>query len=505
MTASLRRPLILACLFLTGPGAFAQTPAPNDPSYVRIEMRTNTAFLSAEERRVLNLLMLAADRMTLIFQRQAKATDGPDGPGHGFYPAGLTKAEFEAYVAAHPSEKAALVNALTVVRRHGDRLVAVPYSEEYKGELAKAASLLEQAADITTNRTLEQFLRLRADAFRSNDYFQSEMAWVDVKDTPIEISIGPNGANIDELLGQKAAFRASILVRNSTASAALDRYAGYLKAMETNLPVNDRYKNFKRGSASPIVVAEQIWHGGASAVGLQGIGFNLPDDERVREAKGARKVVISNVLDAKYDGILKPMAARVLVSDQTALVSKTYFSLWILFHELSHSLGPGSITVGGRQTTVDAEMKDIGATAEEAKADVMGVYNVEFMMQKGELSSADRSSLHATYLVSLLRAVRFGDQEAHGRGAALQYGYLKTKGAFAWDAGQRRFRINDARMAIGVRELVAELVKLQGDGDRAGMITFFDRYAHLDDQAREVIATLHDIPVDIAPVYPRRI
>jgi len=279
-------------------------------------MRPNTAFLSAEERRVLNLLMHAADQMTLIFRRQAKATDGLDGPGHGFYPAGLTKAGFEAYLAAHPSEKTTLLNELAVVRRRGDRLVAVPYSREYRSELEKAAVLLERAADVTTNASLKQFLGLRAAAFRSNDYYQSELAWVDVKDTPIEISIGPNGANIDELLGQKAAFRASILVRNSEASAALERYARYLQAMEANLPVADRYKNFKRGSVSPIVVAEQLWHGGASTVGPQGIAFNLPDDERIREAKGARKVVISNVLDAKYDGILKPMIARVLVSDQ---------------------------------------------------------------------------------------------------------------------------------------------------------------------------------------------
>jgi hypothetical protein len=466
-------------------------------------MRPNTAFLSAEERHVLNLLMQAADQMTLIFRRQAKATDGPDGPGHGFYPAGLTKAGFEAYLAAHPSEKATLLDELAVVRRRGDRLVAVPYSQEYRSELEKAAVLLERAADVTTNASLKQFLRVRAGAFRSNDYYQSELAWVDVKDTPIEISIGPNGANIDELLGQKAAFRASILVRNSEASAALERYTRYLQAMETNLPVADRYKNFKRGSVSPIVVADQLWHGGASTVGPQGIAFNLPDDERIREAKGARKVVISNVLDAKYDSILRPMITRVLVSDQTALVSRTYFSRWILFHELSHSLGPGSITVGGRATTVSAELRDIGATAEEAKADVMGVYNVEFMMQKGELPLADRSRLLATYFVSLLRAVRFGDREAHGRGAALQYGYLESKGAFAWDAGQRRFRIDDARMASGVRDLVGELVRLQGDGDYTGMVAFFDRYAHLDARTREVIATLRDIPVDIAPIYHR--
>jgi hypothetical protein len=186
-------------------------------------------------------------------------------------------------------------------------------------------------------------------------------------------------------------------------------------------------------------------------------------------------------------------------------VNKKYMTLETLFHELSHSLGPGSITVGGKATTVQAEMKEIHSTAEEAKADVMGVWNILFMMQKGEIPAAERPQLMATYFAGVFRAVRWGDEEAHGRGAALQYGYLKAKGAFAWDPAAKRFRIDDAKMAASLRDLVADLVKLQGDGDYAGMNALFDRYAHLDPEARAVIATLKDIPVDIAPVYPKAI
>lgn len=475
------------------------------PEFAVIEMKPDTSFLKPEERQVVNLLIQAADQMTAIYARQKKSADGPDGPGHGFYPAGLTKAEFEAYLAAYPAEKPALMDAYTVVRRQGAKLVAMPYSVEYKAELAKAAALLEQAAAITTNPSLKHFLTLRAQSFRSNDYFQSEMAWMDLKDTPIEVAIGPYETYTDELFGQKAAFEAFVTLKDPAESATLDKYKGYLKAMEANLPVDDRYKNFKRGGDSPIAVAEQVSGGGDNLEGPQTIAFNLPNDERVREAKGAKKVILSNVLGAKYDGILKPIGARVLVADQAALVNKKYMTLETLFHELSHSLGPGSITVDGRETTVTAELKDIGGTAEEAKADVMGAYNILFMMEKGELPATERPQLFATYFAGIFRAMRFGDDEAHGRGAALQFGYLKAKGAFAWDASARRFRVDDAKMQAGIRDLVADIVRLQGDGDYAGMVAFFDKYAHMDAEAREVVAGLKHVPVDIAPVYPKKI
>jgi hypothetical protein len=502
------RPLLSHALALTlalclspSPGAAAPASADAQQGYARVVMRPNTAFLTQKERRVVNLLIQAADEMTAIYARQAAG----GGPGHGFYPPDLTKAELEAYIAAHPAEKAALMGGYTVVRREGGRLVAMPYSEAYKPELARAAALLVEAANATDNAGLKRFLTLRAQAFRSNDYFKSEMAWLDVTGTPIEVAIGPYETYTDELYGQKTAFEAFVTVKDPKESASLARFNGYLRDMEANLPVEDRYKNFKRGGASPIAVADEVRGGGDNLHGPQTIAFNLPNDERVREAKGAKKVILANVLGAKYEQILRPIAERALVADQARLVDRKSMVYETLFHELSHSLGPGSITVNGRPTTVQAELKDIYGTSEEAKADVMGVSNVLLMMQKGEIPAAERPNLMATYLAGVIRAVRWGDGDAHGRGAALQYGYLKSKGAFRWDAAQKRFRVDDAAMAAGLRDLVAEIVRRQGDGDYAGMVSFFDRYAHLDDEARTVIATLKDIPVDIAPVYPEKI
>jgi Peptidase family M49 len=512
----------------------------------RIQMAPNTAFLNPEEREVVNLLIQAAELMNPIYLRQRSvenptiraeiARSGHDrkvelldmfdlhfGPwdtlaenhpfyggeaipaGAGFYPKDLTKAELDSYIAAHPGEKEALTGAYTVVKWRGDRLVAVPYSVEYRQWLEPAAKLLERAAARTSNASLRKFLNLRAKAFRSNDYYESELAWMDVSGTPIEVVIGPYEVYTDSLYGSKTAFEAFVTVQDPKESSALSHYKALLPDMERNLPVEESYKNFNRPFASPILVADQVHGGGDNVPGVQTIAFNLPNDERVREAKGAKKVILANVLGAKYDRILAPMAGLVLVPEQARLVTKKYMTQETLFHELSHSLGPGTISLGGRRTTVNAELKDQYSASEEAKADVMGVYNILYLMKRGELPIAEREQLLATYFAGIFRAVRFGTDEAHGRGAAMQYSYLKEKGAFRWDEGASRFRVDYDKMESGLRDLAAELVRLQGNGDYAGTKAFFDRHAKLDERARSVLATTAHIPTDIQPVYPVKV
>jgi hypothetical protein len=199
------------------------------------------------------------------------------------------------------------------------------------------------------------------------------------------------------------------------------------------------------------------------------------------------------------------MATLVLVPEQASWVTKKYMTLETLFHELAHSLGPGSITVAGRKTTVDKELKELGSGFEEAKADVMGAWNILYMMKKGILPAAERPQIHASYVAGLFRAMRFGANEAHGKGAAMQYRFLREKGAIVWDAQAKRYRIDEAKIDGAIGELVAAIVKLQGDGDYAGTKTFLDKYGQLDAEAQQVIATMTGIPVDIRPVYPERI
>lgn len=553
------RTLIVAALLATAActtteleapaAAAAETPydlAASRAKIARIEMRPDTRFLNAEERRVVNLLIQAAGYMDEIYLRQVS----PDNPtlraeiarsshpqkaalldmfdlhggvwdtladhrpfyggealpeGAGFYPKDMTKAEFDGYLAANPGQKAELTGLYTVVKRRGARLVGVPYSTEYRQWLVPASRLLKQAAAATSNPSLKRFLSLRANSFLSDDYYQSELAWMDVTGTPIEVAIGPYEVYTDRLYGAKAAFEAFVTVTDPGEGAKLAKYKNFLRDMEKNLPVEARYKNYARGFASPILVADQVRGGGDNRPGVQTIAFNLPNDERVREAKGAKKVILANVLGAKYERVLKPMAPLILVPEQARLVTKRYMTNETLFHELSHSLGPGTITVGGRKTEVSAELKELNSPLEEGKADVMGAWNILYMMERGELSAAEKPELFASYFAGLFRAMRFGIDEAHGRGAAMQYGYFKEKGAFRWDAGARRFRIDNGRMESAIRDLVREVVVLQGNGDYAGTKAFLERYARLDDKARAVIASAAAIPTDIQPIYPERV
>jgi hypothetical protein len=513
---------------------------------VRIDMHPDTRFLSAEERDVVNLLIQAADLLDPIFLRQVYADnpavraeiarssrpdrallldwfdfnggpwdtladnrpfwgDRPLPPGGGGYPTDLTREALDAYIAAHPGEKEALTSPYTVVTRDGGRLVAVPYSVAYREWLEPAAQLLERAAARTSNQSLKRFLTLRAQAFRTNDYYESEMAWMDVSGTPIEVVIGPYEVYADNIYAQKTAFEAYVTVADPQQSAALGRYKALLPDMERNLPVDEKYKNANRPFTSPILVTEEVHSGGEAKPGIQTIAFNLPNDERVRAAKGAKKVILANVLGAKYERIVAPLAGLVFIPDQARMVTKAYMTQETLFHELSHSLGPGILTLGGRQTTVNAELKDQYSAVEESKADVMGAWNVLYLMHRGELPIADREQLLASYMADVFRHLRFGTADAHGRGAAMQYGFLRERGGIAWDPAARRFRLDYDKLEAGIRALVGEIVRIEGEGDYAGARAFLDRYGRLDPDAQAVIATMTHIPVDIQPIYPSRV
>lgn len=516
--------------------------------FAEVRMKPDTEFLSDSERAVVNTLMQVGPLLDEIFllQRNADNTairtriaatgdaaalamfdlhfahcDGleADAPfldgfgdcpvGSGFYPADMTKDEFEAHIAANADDRDAFISGYTIIRRNdAGGLIAVPYSVAYAAQLQPAVRLMRQAAILSQEPTLKEFLNLRADAFESDDYFASELAWMDLEG-PIEIAVGPYEVYDDGLFGYKTAYEMFLTLKDPDASAALDKYKAFLPAMEGNLPVADSYKNTSRGFESPIAVVDQIKGGGDNSNGVQTIAFNLPNDERVREAKGAKKVILSNVLGAKYDRILAPIGDRVLVADQAALTAKTWMSNNTLFHELSHSLGPGVITVDGpdgpRETEVRLELKDLYSGIEEGKADVMGAYNILYMMDEGELDVAERNAFLATYFTGKFRSMRFGVGAAHAKGAAFQYSYFREVGAVEWLPEQERFRIDFDSLAQAISDLTAKVVMLQGDGDYAAAKAFMDRYATLDAQAETVLGNLDDIPYDIRPVYPNGI
>ncbi|MDQ7053495.1 MAG: hypothetical protein Q9P14_11580 [candidate division KSB1 bacterium] len=291
----------------------------------------------------------------------------PKPKGAGYYPEDMTKEEFEQYLEAHPDQAEALKGLYAIVRRSGDSLQAIPYSQAYREWLEPTAKLMREAAELTQNASLRDFLLKRADAFFNDDYYESDLAWMDL-DSPVEITIGPYEVYEDALFGYKAAFESFVTIADPEESAKLAKYKSLLPAMEENLPIPDHLKNRNRGTESPIRVVDVVFTAGDTKAGVQTIAFNLPNDERVREEKGSKKVLLRNVIQAKYEKILKPIAERFVDSDQLPYLSAEAFTNEVLFHELSHGLGPGKIVVNGRRTEVRLELKDLYSASEEAQS-----------------------------------------------------------------------------------------------------------------------------------------
>ena len=428
---------------------------------------------------------------------------GPEGrkpPGAAFYPPDMTREEFERYVAAHPEQKEALQGLFTVVRRSGDELVAIPYSQQYAEHLTRAAASLREAAALTKNASLRNYLTKVADAFFKDNYRESDMAWMDLTG-PIEVVIGPYEVYEDALFNYKAAFESFVNVVDRPETEKLTVYAQHLPAMERNLPIPDHYKNPNRGTESPIRVVQEIYTAGDARRGVQTAAFNLPNDEYVREVKGSKKVLLKNVMDAKYRLSGAPIANRVLHPSQRDLLSFDAYFNFVLFHELSHGLGPGMIEQpNGERTDVRFLLKETYSAIEECKADVLGVWNILYAMENDLLTSFTREQLFATYAGLHFRSMRFGVDEAHGRGTAVQWNWLREQGAIV-PAENGTYRVDFTKMRDGVRSLATELLTIQATGDYARAQRLLAKYGVSTPEIESVIARLTDIPVDITPVF----
>ena len=421
--------------------------------------------------------------------------------GAAFYPEDITKEELEKYVAAHPSQKDELEGLFTVVRRDGTNLVGVPYSAFYRDYLERAAKALREAAALTSDASLKRFLTTRADAFSTNDYRESDMAWMDLNGA-IEVVIGPYEVYEDNLFNYKASFESFVTVVDRPESEKLAAYAQALPEMERNLPEPEQYKNTSRGAESPIKVVQEIYTAGDARRGVQTSAFNLPNDEVVREKKGSKKVLLKNVMDAKFRQSGRPIASRVLDPSLVSLVSFDAYFNHTLFHELSHGLGPGFLTLpSGERIEVRKPLKELYSTIEECKADVLGVWNILFAQNRKLLTSFDERQLLATYAGLMFRSTRFGVGEAHGRGTAVQWNWLREKGAVTPMAGGK-FTVDFAKEKDAVRDLATELLTIEATGDYARAQRLLDRYGKETPEMQAVNATLQDIPVDITPVFP---
>jgi hypothetical protein len=417
-----------------------------------------------------------------------------------YYAEGATKAEIERWIASLPeAEKSRATGFFTVIRRSGSGFTLVPYSVEYQPELTRAATLLREAAQISTEPTLKAFLTKRADAFLSNDYYDSDVAWMELKGA-IEPTIGPYEVYEDELFNYKAGFEVYVTVQDEAETAKLQRLAGELQDIENHLPIEPSHRNPKIGAMAPIVVVNEIYAGGDGNRAVQTAAFNLPNDERVVREKGAKRVMLKNVQDAKFAKTLTPISRIVLSpEDQKALSFEAFFT-HIVVHELMHGLGPHSISPGGRRTTVRQELKETYSALEEAKADISGLFAIQHMIDKGVMPKSLESSLYTTFLASAFRSIRFGVNEAHGKGIAIQLNTLLDQRGVVVNA-DGTFKVNADRIKEGVAGLTRDIMTIQAEGDYAKAKALGERMGIVRPEVQKALDKLSSIPVDIEPQF----
>jgi hypothetical protein len=423
-------------------------------------------------------------------------------PGGGnFYPLDATREEIDAWMRTlSGAEHTAATGFFTTIRRTPDgKLTAVPYSMEYQGELAELARQLREAAALTQQPTLKRYLETRAAAFLSNDYYASDIAWMEL-DASIEPTIGPYEVYEDEWFNFKAAFEAFIAVTDAGETAQLARFGKELQGLENRLPIDPKYRRAKLGGLAPIRVVNVVVSAGDGDHGIQTAAFNLPNDERVVAEKGSKRVMLKNYQQAKFEKVLQPIAAIALTPEDRTRVAFEPFFTHILMHELMHGLGPQTITVNGRATTVRQELKELNGTLEEAKADISGLWALQQLMDKGVLDKRDERSMYVTFLASSFRTLRFGLNEAHAKGMALQVNYLLDHGAIRiGDDG--RFSLDLAKTKKAVTGLTHDIMTLQARGDYAGVKALLDRMVVIRPEVQRVLDQLSGLPVDIAPRF----
>ena len=421
--------------------------------------------------------------------------------GANFYPAGATKAEVAAWFdQLEGAARADATGFFTTIRRGVDGgFASVPYSVEYQGPLAIAAEHLRAAAGATTQPTLRRYLETRATAFESNAYYDSDVAWLEL-DSTIELTIGPYEVYEDEWFNYKAGFEAFVTLRDDADTTNLARFGDHLQSLEDALPIDPRFRNPSLGALAPIRVVNVVFTAGDANSGVQTAAFNLPNDERVVREKGSKRVMLKNVQEAKFQTVLTPISTVALPAAAQTDVSFEAFFTHILMHELMHGLGPSTITADGRQTTVRQELRETYSTIEEAKADISGLWALHQLIDQGLVDRSLERSMYTTFLASTFRSIRFGINEAHGRGVAIQLNTFLDAGAVTVGA-DGRFAINHSRIRDVVTALTGELMTVQATGDFDAAERILETRGVVRPEVQRVLDRLRGIPIDIQPRY----
>lgn len=507
----------------------------------RVEMPFHDAGLSAREKKMVNKLVDACQYLEEIYWRQmdpdgltlyqsllgsknpqdialrryiwinASRFDLLDGdkpfvgtepmpPGRGFYPTGLTREQIEKFVADNPKKKDEIYSSTTVVRQSGDQLEGLPYHVAYRSFLEPAAKDLREAADLSDDAAFAKYLRLRADALLSDDYFPSDLAWLDLKDPKFDLIFAPYETYDDDLLGVKATYGAAVLVRNEEESKKLALFQKYVADIQDSLPLAPEDRPSKHGLQSPMEVVDAPFRAGDLTHGYQAVADNLPNDPRVHEQKGSKKLFFKNFMDARVTYIILPVAHHVMRPDQAAKVSGQGYLYSTIMHEICHGLGPAYARTSAGKVAIREAIGPAYSGLEESKADVVGMYALKWLVDHGALPKDSLEEYYTSYVGGIFRTVRFGAAEAHGQAEMMEFNYLRENGAIKREASGR-YAVDFARMPEAIASLAKILLDIEATGDRARAEAWFKKYDVMPADLVATLKTASQVPVDLDPVF----
>ena len=451
-------------------------------------------------------LWINASRYDLIDQDKPFVGSEPLPPGRGYYPANLTRDQAEQYVKEHPEQRAAIYDQFTIVRWQQSKLEAVPYHIAFRAFLEPAAKALRAAAALSSDPAFAKFLRLRADALLSDAYFPSDLAWLDLKNPKFDIIFAPYETYLDELLGVKGSYGAAVMVRNERESKKLELFQQYVPQIQDALPLAAADRPSKHGLQTPMEVMDAPFRAGDLTHGYQAVADNLPNDARVHEQKGSKKLFFKNFMDARVNYIVLPVARRLMEPEQAARVSGEGYLQFTIMHEICHGLGPAFARTPAGKTDIRAAIGPAFSGLEEAKADVTGMFALKWLVDHEALPKEKLDEYYASYVGGIFRTVRFGTAEAHGRAEMMEFNYLSERDAIRRVASGK-YVIDYEKTPGAIADLAKELLEIEATGDRSRAENWFKKYDTMPAELKASLQAASDLPVDIDPVFsfPERV
>jgi hypothetical protein len=447
-----------------------------------------------------HFLRINGSRFDLINNDAPFVGTAPWPPGRSIFPPDMTKQEFDGYIAAHPEQKAALYDPFTVVRRKGVTLEAIAYHVAYREWLDPMVKALREAAALSDDPAFAKFLRMRADALLTDNYFDSDIAWVSLENPKFDVIFAPYETYLDDLLGVKTSYGAAVLVRNDEESRKLDVFQKYVPDIQDSLPLAPADRPSKRGHLSPMEVMDTPYRAGDLRHGYQAVADNLPNDPRIHEQKGSKKIFFKNFMDARVNYVILPVAKRLLRADQAALASTEGYLATTMMHEISHGLGPAFARTFAGQRDIREAIGPSYSGLEEAKADIVGLYGLKWLVDRGDLPKDKLRGYYASEVAGIFRTVRFGVAEAHGRAEIMEFNFFSERGVIARDAASGRYAIDLEHMPDAVAALAKELLQQEATGDRARVEAWFAKYGSMPPELTKALEAASDVPVDIDPI-----